>query len=65
MDFGSLTGGSDCYHGPCDNLETMIDMMVTDNGTGVQNLVESFDLISWWLFNLAMHLDESPIYDQS
>ncbi|MBP51296.1 MAG: M20/M25/M40 family metallo-hydrolase [Candidatus Thalassarchaeaceae archaeon] len=65
MDFGSLTGGSDCYHGPCDNLETMIDMMVTDNGTGVQNLVESFDLISWWLFNLAMHLDESPIYDES
>ncbi len=65
MDFGSLTGGSDCYHGPCDTLETMIDMMVTDNGTGVQNLVESFDLISWWLFNLAMHLDESPIYNES
>jgi hypothetical protein len=43
----------------------MTDMMVTDNGTGVQNLVESFDLISWWLFNLAMHLDETPIYDES
>ena len=65
MDFGSLTGGSDCYHGPCDTLETMIDMMVTDNGTGVQNLVESFDLISWWLFNLAMYLDETPIYNES
>jgi hypothetical protein len=65
MDFGSLTGGSDCYHGPCDTLDTMVDMMVTDNGTGVQNLVESFDLISWWLFNLAMHLDETPIYNES
>ena len=65
MDFGSLTGGSDCYHGPCDTLETMIDMMETDNGTGVQNLVESFDLISWWLFNLAMYLDEAPIYNES
>ena len=65
MDFGSLTGGSDCYHGPCDTLETMIDMMVTDNGTGVQNLVESFDLISWWLFNLAMYLDQTPIYNES
>jgi len=27
--------------------------------------VESFDLISWWLFNLAMHLDETPIYNES
>ena len=65
MDFGSLTGGSDCYHAPCDTLDTMIDMMITDNATGVQNLVESFDLISWWLFNLAMHLDETPIYNES
>ena len=65
MDFGSLTGGSDCYHAPCDTLDTMVDMMVTDNGTGVQNLVESFDLISWWLFDLAMYLDETPIYDES
>jgi len=65
MDFGSLTGGSDCYHAPCDTLETMVEMMVTDNGTGVQNLVESFDLITWWIFNLAMYLDETPIYDES
>ena len=43
----------------------MVDMMVTDNGTGQQNLVESFDLISWWLFNLAMYLDETPIYNES
>ena len=64
MDFGSLTGGSDCYHAACDTLQTMVDMMITDNGTGVQNLVESFDLISWWLFNLAMYLDESPIYNE-
>ncbi len=65
MDFGSLTGGSDCYHATCDTLETMVDMMVTDNGTGQQNLVESFDLISWWIFYLAMHLDEAPIYNES
>jgi hypothetical protein len=43
----------------------MVEMMVTDNGTGVQNLVESFDLITWWIFNLAMYLDEAPIYDES
>ena len=44
-------------------MDTMIDMMVTDNGTGQQNLVESFDLVSWWMFTAAMVLDESPIYD--
>ena len=64
MDFGSLTGGSDCYHAACDTLQTMVDMMITDNGTGVQNLVESFDLISCWLFNLTMYLDESPNYNE-
>mgnify|MGYP001162498760 FL=1 len=63
VDWGSLTGGSDCYHANCDTVETMVDMMVTDNGTGVQNLVESFDLISWWMFSAAMVLDETPIYD--
>ena len=63
VDWGSLTGGSDCYHAECDTMDTMIDMMVTDNGTGQQNLVESFDLISWWMFTAAMVLDESPIYD--
>ena len=63
VDWGSLTGGSDCYHAECDTMDTMIDMMVTDNGTGQQNLVESFDLVSWWMFTAAMVLDESPIYD--
>jgi hypothetical protein len=65
VDWGSLTGGSDCYHGACDTLDTMLDMMVTDNATGQQNLVESFDLISWWMFTAALHLDETPIYDES
>ena len=41
----------------------MNDMMITDNGTGQQILVESFDLISWWMFTAAMVLDETPIYD--
>jgi hypothetical protein len=65
VDWGSLTGGSDCYHGACDTLNTMVDMMVTDNATGQQNLVESFDLISWWVFTAALALDETPIYDES
>ena len=63
VDWGSLTGGSECYHATCDTVETMLDMMITDNGTGERNLVESFDLISWWMCTAAMVLDETPIYD--
>ena len=65
VDWGSLTGGSDCYHADCDTLETMIDMMVIDNATGRQSLVQSFDLITWWIFTAAMYLDETPIYDKN
>ena len=61
MDFGAITGGYDCYHAPCDTLPEMVDWMDNTNGTGQQNLVESFDLISWWLVDLAFHLDESPV----
>ena len=65
VDWGSLTGGSDCYHADCDTLDTMIEMMVIDNATGRQSLVQSFDLITWWIFTAAMHLDETPIYDKN
>jgi hypothetical protein len=43
----------------------MIEMMVIDNATGRQSLVQSFDLITWWIFTAAMYLDESPIYDKT
>ena len=42
----------------------MLDWMENDNGTGQQNLCESFDLISWWVVNLFFHLDETPIYNE-
>ena len=64
MDFGAITGGYDCYHAPCDTLDEMLDWMENDNGTGQQNLCESFDLISWWVVNLFFHLDETPIYNE-
>ncbi len=65
MDFGAITGGYDCYHAPCDTLDEMVDWMGTDNATGQQNLVESFDLISWWFVNLAFSLDETPVHYDS
>ena len=61
MDFGAITGGYDCYHAPCDTLDEMVSWMETTNATGQQNLVESFDLISWWVVNLVFYLDETPI----
>ena len=64
MDFGAITGGYDCYHAPCDTLDTMVDWMATDNGTGQANLCESFDMISWWIVNLYFHLDETPIFNE-
>ena len=33
----------------------------TDNATGMQNLVEAFDLISWWATYMFFHLDAHPI----
>ena len=62
MDFGAITGGYDCYHAPCDTLETMVEWMNTENATGQANLCESFDMISWWVVNLFFHLDETPIF---
>jgi hypothetical protein len=65
MDFGAITGGYDCYHAPCDTLETMVEWMETENNTGQANLCESFDMISWWVVNLFFHLDENPIYNEN
>ena len=50
---------------PVVQLETMLEMMIIDNATGKQSLVQSFDLITWWIFTAAMYLDETPIYDKN
>ena len=43
----------------------MVSWMENDNGTGQQNLCESFDMISWWVVNLVFYLDETPIYNDN
>ena len=65
LDFGAITGGYDCYHAECDTLDEMIAWMGTDNATGTENVVASFDMISWWQFSLFLYLDERPVYDGS
>ena len=65
LDFGAITGGYDCYHELCDTVDEMIAWMGTDNATGTENLVASFDMICWWQFSLFLYLDERPVYDGS
>jgi len=68
--FGGLVDGYWCYHQTCDTLEEMEDWMDTtgkdygEENTGVANLVNSLDMITWWATYSFFHMDESPILNQ-
>jgi len=65
--FGGLVDGYWCYHQTCDTLQEMEDWMDTtgkdygDENTGVANLVNSLDMITWWALMTFFHCDESPV----
>ena len=65
--FGGLVDGYWCYHQTCDTLEEMEAWMDTtgkdygEENTGVTNLVNSLDFITWWAVYSFFHLDETPI----
>ena len=65
--FGGLVDGYWCYHQICDTLEEMEDWMSTEGkgygeeNSGVTNLANSLDLITWWAVYSFFHLDEQPI----
>ncbi|MDE0856985.1 MAG: M20/M25/M40 family metallo-hydrolase [Candidatus Poseidoniaceae archaeon] len=65
--FGGLVDGYWCYHQTCDTLEEMEDWMDTtgkdygEEHTGVSNLVDSLDIITWWAAFSFFHLDEKPV----
>ena len=65
--FGGLVDGYWCYHQVCDTLEEMEAWMDTtgkdygEDNTGVTNLVNSLDFITWWAVYSFFHLDEAPI----
>jgi hypothetical protein len=65
--FGGLVDGYWCYHQTCDTLDEMEDWMDTsgkgygDENTGVSNLVDSLDIITWWASYCFFHLDEKPV----
>ncbi len=65
--FGGLVDGYWCYHQTCDTLEEMEQWMDTtgksygDENTGVANVVDSLDMITWWALMTFFHCDESPV----
>ncbi|MEC7695227.1 MAG: hypothetical protein CMA00_001755 [Methanobacteriota archaeon] len=67
LGFGGLVDGYWCYHQTCDTLEEMEQWMDTtgksygEENTGVANLVNSLDMITWWALMTFFHCDESPV----
>jgi len=67
LGFGGLVDGYWCYHQTCDTLEEMEDWMDNqargygNNATGVHNLVNSLDMITWWATYSFFHMDEKPV----
>ena len=65
--FGGLVDGYWCYHQTCDTLEEMENWMDTmgknygDENTGVANLANSLDMITWWALLTFFHCDEKPV----
>ena len=65
--FGGLVDGYWCYHQTCDTLDEMEDWMDTtgkdygEENSGVSNLVNSLDMITWWALMTFFHCDERPV----
>ena len=68
--FGGLVDGYWCYHQTCDTLDEMEDWMDTtgkdygEENSGVSNLVNSLDMITWWALMIFFHCDEKPVLNE-
>ena len=59
--FGGLVDGYDCYHQTCDTIDEMLYWMENDHGSGMENLINSVDLMTWYGTMIFLHLDHQPI----
>ena len=56
-----------CYHQVCDTLEEMEQWMDTtgkdygEENTGVANVINSLDMITWWALMIFFYCDEKPV----
>jgi len=64
LGWNGVVDGYPCYHRDCDRLSKMESYMVTEDATGEQNLVESFDVVAWWATMTFLTLDQEPIINQ-
>jgi hypothetical protein len=42
-------------------METMIEYMDTADSTGINNLVHSWDIVTWWAVHAFLHMDQTPV----
>lgn len=61
LGWNGLVDGYPCYHRECDTMETMIEYMGTDDSTGINNLVHSWDIVTWWAVYAFLHMDQTPV----
>jgi hypothetical protein len=61
LGWNGLVDGYPCYHRECDTMETMIEYMETDTSTGINNLVHSWDIVTWWAVYAFLHMDQTPV----
>ncbi|CAI8262071.1 MAG: Uncharacterised protein [Methanobacteriota archaeon] len=59
--FGGLVDGYDCYHQTCDTIDEMLYWMENDHASGMENLINSVDLMTWYGTMIFLHLDHQPI----
>ena len=61
LGWNGLVDGYPCYHRECDTMETMIEYMDTADSTGINNLVHSWDIVTWWAVYAFLHMDQVPV----
>ena len=61
LGWNGLVDGYPCYHRECDTMETMIEYMGTEDSTGINNLVHSWDIVTWWAVFAFLHMDQTPV----
>ena len=61
LGWNGLVDGYPCYHRECDTMETMIEYMETDTSTGINSLVHSWDIVTWWAVYAFLHMDQTPV----
>ena len=61
MGWNGVVDGYPCYHRECDTMETMIEYMGTENSSGINNLVHSWDIVTWWAVYAFLHMDQTPV----